>query len=348
MKLGITLLLVFSSACASTPHPTPKPLEARPPLEVRKQACIKDPKLCNKLKLSELALPSESAVLVQNLCLFQKRSEACLEAGNRYFNQNNTDKATRFYRLGCDLKDQSSCKNLADANIGIAEKTDDQEGNPEPSEDFVFKVEHAVSDAVHENSYFQRGKDPKEGGQHFSLFKAKQSAEAGFINTFQLEPSKLVPIQNDCGGADLYSDPRNPIFFLTGDRFKSGRITGEESKLVLNQGDTKSLSFQSQVMEIRYLKSGKIEISASGKSQTILELRKPTSLNVRFIGDLDRDGKMDLILSMDYDTIDTSHGGESHDTQHATFLFLSSPAREDEILRPGAYDTYGDYASDDC
>ncbi len=105
------------------------------PLTERKQACLKDPKTCSKIKLDELDLKSESAVLVQNFCLFQKRPEACLEAGNRFSNLSKMDKAKRFYKAGCDLKDQTSCKKLADMT------PKNQTENKNPYDAYGLKIE---------------------------------------------------------------------------------------------------------------------------------------------------------------------------------------------------------------
>lgn len=330
----ILLLAILFSGCATAPKVESQAKAPMAPLAERKQACLKDPKTCSKIKWDGLDLKSESAVLVQNFCLFQKRPEACLEAGNRFFNLSKMDKAKRFYKEGCDLKDQTSCKKLADMTPrnqteiespaeakkaqleGTASNPSDGPADVAQAEPFAplnafvgFNPYETRSDICHHYC---------EAPDAFTLFK-----DEGKV--IQLKPTKLKQIINDCNGEKVLVNPINGIANLKGSLFKSGKVVGEE--LSENLNGIASLSFNNITHTITRSPSGELILKNGQKQQTLLQIGSATVENVELVfkGDLDRDGKMDLIIEVRY-----SEGV-------ATYLFLSSPAKEDQIVNPDAY-----------
>jgi|GEM_PF-6498557 len=352
MRPGIVFIPLLISACASTPHASSNKADPPVPLELKKQACIKDPNVCNKVPLSELTLNLESAVLVQNLCIFGKKPEACLEAGNRYLNKKNKQKADRFYNLGCGHKDETSCAQISQNHAKLAPEKESEDllgqgFNPAKAIGIKKELKTLVYDPK-DLKTAMRASEPAHDPRKFILFEESAKPQSGLNHRYFLDRTQFHPEPSDhCGDSfNILSESRDAIYYFGGEQLKSGEVKGEKPDFVLESGSSKTIRFLSQTLVIKH-EHGTVVLSDGTREQTVLHQDGDT-VTLRFVGDLDQDGKADLILSVDYHSIDTSHGGGVDDTSHATFLFLSSPAKSEEILSPESFYDYGDYASDDC
>lgn len=249
------------------------------------------------------------------------------------------DKAKRFFKAGCDLKDQTSCQKLADMtpknqteieSPAEAKKAqqEDTASNPSEGSSDIAQAEpfDPLNAFVGFNPYETRSDichQYCEAPDAFTLFKDEG-------NVIQLKPTKLKQIINDCNGEKVLVNQIDGIANLKGSLFKSEKVVGEKLSKDLN--GIVSLSFNNITHTITRSPSGELILKNGQSQQTLLRIGSATVDEVKLVfqGDLDRDGKMDLIIKVLY-----SKGV-------ATYLFLSSPAKEGQIVNPDAYFEFTD------
>ena len=93
-----------------------------------KWACEENVDQCKLVNKKSLSLRDERAELLVNMCL-SNHADSCSEIGNRYFNEEKYIESIKFYKLGCKLKNENSCKSIKESKAAQIEKKCDDEAN---------------------------------------------------------------------------------------------------------------------------------------------------------------------------------------------------------------------------
>jgi hypothetical protein len=132
------------------------------------------------------------------------------------------------------------------------------------------------------------------------------------------------------GAEPIALDCDQPLAFLRGVAGLGARALEDGVASPVRDG-VSSLRYGTEALEIRRIQSGdtgyRLELHAGGRTQTLFASEtgfdwEPELWSVRWVGDLDGDGRADLLL----DATDDENVGQ-------TFLFLSSLAPRDVLLR---------------